>query len=306
MKLRLTCLALLSTTMVPGCQERSPSPPTELTPISVVTIGASLASGTSSFIADVNDDSEAFDDIYMYQDVLKELEPSWEIETFANMMFFSKPKVRGQETLDEALASPRRVVLALDYLFWFCYGDTAEEDGISRLALLQNEGIPRLEQLWADLPAGTSAPFVLVGTLPDVRNSTVLGASQLPSDEELIALNEAIVAWADQHPHVLIVPFADRFAALQEGGEAQIGQRTFTQSDLPKLMLSDKLHPSTQGAALIAALCLEAVAAAGDSGRALIQSDPSKIDPRAIAEKLMSTRKAARLEAEAAAAPSGQ
>ncbi|MFT6110881.1 MAG: hypothetical protein ACJA2W_003810, partial [Planctomycetota bacterium] len=45
-----------------------------------------MAAGTSAFVADVNDDSEAFDDIYQYQNVLAALEPAWRIGTFADMM----------------------------------------------------------------------------------------------------------------------------------------------------------------------------------------------------------------------------
>lgn len=299
MKLLLTCLALLTTTTLLGCGRDDHGPSAERTPVPVVVIGASLAAGTSSFIAHVNDDSEAFDDIYQYQDVLAALEPAWRVETFADMMFFTEPIGLGEELLAKALAPQRRIVLALDYLFWFGYGnhhDDSGEEGATRLAFLEHEGIPRLEQLWANLPDGTAPPFVLIGTLPDVRDSTVLSSTQKPSDDELAELNAAILAWATKHPHVLVVPYAERLAALKDGGEVRVGKQTYTKDDLPHLMLSDRLHPSTKGSAMMATLCLQTLHAAVD-GDALVQSDPSKLDPRAIAEELVDARKAARQEA---------
>ncbi len=295
MKHSIICLALLATTGLPSLNATGQVPSPDPAPVSVVTIGASLAAGTSSFIASVNDDSEAFDDIHQYHDVLAALEPTWKIETFADMMFFSKPIERGEEFVVKALAQPSQVILALDYLFWFGYGDHYDDSGekdATRLAFLTKEGFPRLERLWSGLPEEATKPLVLIGTMPDVRDSTVIGASQKPSDEELLGLNAAIVAWANQHPNVLIVPFAERLAKVRQENGAQVGTQTYTEKDLPKLMLSDRLHPSTQGSALIAALCLETLHGAKD-GAKFVQADPKLLDPRAIANQLIAARKAA-------------
>jgi hypothetical protein len=99
-----------------------------------------LAAGTSAFVADVNDDSEAFDDIYQYQDVLAALEPAWRIGTFADMMFFTEPIALGQELLSKALAPQRRIVPALDFLFWFGYGDHHEDSGVDRTGSAERHG----------------------------------------------------------------------------------------------------------------------------------------------------------------------
>lgn len=301
MKTLLACFTVFSIVAHPTKEEVRQPISAKVGSIPVVAIGASLAAGTSPVIARVNGAVEHFDDIYQYPDVLAAIEPAWHVETFANMMFFSRPIEDGQAYVSKAVESPRRVVLALDYLFWFGYGDEyadASSPAASRLEFLKREGFTRLEQLWSGLPEDAPPPYLLVGTFPDVRDSAALQDSQKPSDQELADLNAAVLTWAAQHPHVLIVPYAERLATLKKGGTIQLGTQTLSKRDLSRLLLSDGLHPTSMGSVMIAALCIQTLKEALDEHAGLLPNVTGALDLRALTYELMAVRRRARQEAQ--------
>src|ERR1041384_5914358 len=45
------------------------------------------------------------------------------VRNFSSAMFFLQPESQGQSQSEKALQSNPSLVIALDFLFWFCYGD---------------------------------------------------------------------------------------------------------------------------------------------------------------------------------------
>lgn len=281
-------IALLAIACLAGSAAPSWSPqaetPADPKPQTVVVIGASLAAGPGALLgAKATDGSEAFANLHLYPEVLEHLEPAWDIENLGHTWFFSQPEDHGDSQIEAAIALEPDVVLALDFPFWFAYGGRGDTE---RLAYLRKEGLDRLEQLW-DGKANDERPLVLVGQLPDVRDSPVLSRSQLPGDETLKELNAEIELWIERHDNVRLVPFAAQLASLQAGKEVQIGATTYTKRDIETLLLDDRLHPSTRGASLVAALCLEGLKEA----KIPLTTNIAELDVRALAENLIAAAK---------------
>lgn len=259
-----------------------PEPPAQ--PLSVVVIGASLAGGPDAMLgARASDGSEEFADLHLYPDVLEHLEPTWEIENLGDTWLFTQPELLGDEQVETAFDLEADVVLALDFPFWFSYGG---RENAERVDYLREQGLARLEELWDGL-APEDRPLVLVGHLPDVRDTPVLSRRQKPDDESLADLNAELDAWIERHENVRLVPFAAKLAQLRAGETATVCASEYQQEDIATLLLSDKLHPSTRGAALVAAMCLETLDEAG----VFMETNVTELDVRALADHLISAAK---------------
>lgn len=134
-----------------------------------------------------------------------------------------------------------RLVVAVDFLFWFAYGDKADA------------------QRHADLEAGLSmldtleVPM-LVGDLPDVHGASpkMIAPRQIPDREVLEALNDRIEAWAAARPSVRLVPMSAWTDALKAGTPPEIDGIAIGPGD--RLLQWDGLHPTARGQAVLAVL----------------------------------------------------
>ncbi len=276
--------------LLPGGPPQSPEPlepakPGPATqPPSVVVIGASLAGGPDALLgARASDGSEEFADLHVYPDVLEHLEPTWEFDNLGDTWLFTQPELLGDEQIEAALDIEADIILALDFPFWFSYGGRADAE---RVNYLRDEGLSRLEALWDGLDP-KERPLVLVGRLPDVRDTPVLSSSQKPNDESLAALNAELDAWIERHENVVLVPFASKLAKLRSGEAVSVCATEYTSEDIATLLLNDKLHPSTKGAALVAAMCLETLQKTGVP----LETDVTELDVRALSDHLISAAK---------------
>src|SRR5206468_5186511 len=56
------------------------------------------------------------------------LVPHEPVRNLANAMFFIKSEDAGRNQIEEALQQQPSLVIGLDFLFWFCYGDGPTDD----------------------------------------------------------------------------------------------------------------------------------------------------------------------------------
>lgn len=183
---------------------------------------------------------------------------------------FVRPDEIAQVQLGVMRLRSVRMVVAVDFLFWFAAGikPSAQRDhDLER-------GLAMLDTL--DVP-------LFVGDLPDVHGADprMISPRQIPSVEDLRRLNARIDAWIASRPQAHKLPLAAWTRTFERGEPVEI-LGVVVQTG-PQLMQDDRLHPSPLGQALLAALVMERVVAAlGGLGPAdLAAPDPAGSDPSA-------------------------
>jgi len=178
------------------------------------------------------------------------------IALHASPFFFTRPHQFGPELLDAALADDPTLLVALDYLFWFCYGTIDETGGwmageAARLRSLE-AGLDRLEQY--DGP-------IIVGELPDMSPAIggMLMRSQVPRPETLAKANQRIRAWAAERDNVIVFPLDALTRQIRAGEGVRLAGLRFNPDDAAKMIQPDRLHPSVEGQIATAILALKLV-----------------------------------------------
>jgi len=180
-------------------------------------------------------------------------EPAQRVLGLGDGFFFMDPVMKGPKQIEKAAAIEPTLVVALDFLFWFGYGEVPDDYRLRRL----DEGLRELDTF--ECP-------ILVGDLPDMSPATkgtspigpLIFPAQIPAPEVLEQLNERIHAWASERERVVLVPLAAfvertrtarRLELLGNVWEGDLGER-FTQADL--------LHPTIEGTTVMLLLAYEA------------------------------------------------
>jgi lysophospholipase L1-like esterase len=167
--------------------------------------------------------------------------------TFLDALGTSKSAFKALEKDDPTL------VVALDYLFWFGYGETwgGEKERLAALEL----GLKSLE--------GLACP-ILLGDFPDMRTALqvknpIIQAKAVPDPATLAKLNERLGVWAKEHKNVIVVPVSKLMGALLAGDELRVGPNVWRKGTVSALLQDDGLHPTLEGTTgmwLFAAECL--------------------------------------------------
>jgi hypothetical protein len=182
------------------------------------------------------------------------------VTTHANLYFFSNPMDIGPQLIQRAKLRKPTLVVALDFLFWFGYGDgnrehkpIASED--ERLALL-DEGLRLLEQL--DCP-------IVVGDFGDMSKAVggMLMPQQMPAPETLDRLNVRLREWCNTHPRVIVAPLAKIVEQMREDKGFTIGSRQWPAGSAASVLQRDELHPTVDGLIALAHLVADALAQHG-------------------------------------------
>lgn len=136
-----------------------------------------------------------------------------------------------------------RLVVAVDFLFWFAYGDKSDAARHTDLEL----GLTMLDELRVP---------VFVGDLPDVHGASpqMISPHQIPDRAVLDALNARITAWAERRASVHVLPMAAWTDALRAGAPPRIEGVAIAPGDA--LLQWDGLHPTARGQAVLVALVL--------------------------------------------------
>ena len=171
------------------------------------------------------------------------------VRNFASALFFLFPDAEGPKEIREAVKVKPTLVVGLDFLFWFCYGDTGGET--QRLHHL-DEGLKLLDSL--------PCPLV-VGDIPDASAAigTMLRAEQVPTAETLAAANKSLRAWAARHQNVVIVHLSNFMRDAMANQAITIHGHTLARGRTRALLQPDKLHPTPMGCAMLALAILDAV-----------------------------------------------
>ncbi len=179
------------------------------------------------------------------------------ITLHATPMFFTQSHAIGPALLDRALAEEPTLLIALDYLFWFAYGDVNAHGGF----LAHEHERDALFELGLAQLARFDGPMV-VGDIPDMRPAVglMLARRQVPEPETLDRLNARLRAWASERPHVVVVPLHDMVEQIRSGKGLRLGGHAWSPEQAATFVLPDRLHPSPAGQIASATIVCELLA----------------------------------------------
>lgn len=173
--------------------------------------------------------------------------PHKPVLNFANTLFFMQPLGSGRHQIEQALEAKPALVIGLDFLFWFCYGEGTDAERLQRF----EQGLKLLETL--------PCPIV-VGDIPDASGASnrMLGPEQIPNPSTLNAANRRLKQWAAKHADVILVPLAAFMRNASTGKPVVVHGMTVSESKTVTLLQQDNLHPSRLGAAVLALAAYDA------------------------------------------------
>jgi hypothetical protein len=171
------------------------------------------------------------------------------VQNLANTMFFIQPEAAGRFQIDQALKASPTLVVGIDFLFWFCYGEgPAEKDRLQRF----EKGLELLDTV--------QGPLVL-GDIPDASGASndMLPAELIPSAETMSAANRRLKQWAAARRQVVVVSLSGFMRAAMANQALTFHGHTEPAGKTRSLLQSDRLHPSPRGCAVLVLAILDAV-----------------------------------------------
>ncbi len=175
-----------------------------------------------------------------------------EVYDFGSSQFFMDPLGQGITQVKQALGKNPTLIIGIDYLFWYAFG-YPRKNNPRRLEGLRM-GLERLEGVDCHL---------IVGDLPNVDHALngksalrgghpILRQGQIASEEERLAMNELIHAWAVKRPNVHVFPLAGLMKKMVAGDEMELRGNTWRVKSLDQILQPDLLHPKVRGAVWVA------------------------------------------------------
>jgi hypothetical protein len=174
--------------------------------------------------------------------------PHEPVRNLATSMFFMQADAIGRAQIEQALKSNPTLVIGIDFLFWFCYGDGPTDK--DRLQRFEN-GLKLLEAVRCPL---------VVGDIPDASGASdsVLAPEQIPSAAAMLAANRRLKEWASARPRVVVVSLSSFMRAATANQALTVRGYTLDKGKTSTLLQSDRLHPSSPGCAVLALAILDA------------------------------------------------
>jgi hypothetical protein len=163
------------------------------------------------------------------------------VRNLSSALFFMQPDTQGQSQSERALQSNPTLLVALDFLFWFCYGDgPTDKDRLARF----EKGLKFLE------------PFhcpIIVGDLPDASAAVerMLTPDEIPSPTALAAANRRLKEWAARK-QAIVIPLSSFMRNAMANKPLTVHGHTLAEGKTRVLLQDDKLHPSAAGCAVLA------------------------------------------------------
>ncbi|MFO1051511.1 MAG: hypothetical protein U1F36_04815 [Planctomycetota bacterium] len=179
-------------------------------------------------------------------------EDAIELRDQSDAMLFLDPMTAGGRQIERTVQMKPALVVALDFPFWFGYGQfsaaTADKRTAARLER-QDQCFGFLEQVLAGGPVP-----ILIGDYPDMHGADpqMLPPGLIPSVEELRTLNGRLRDWVAKHPTVTLFPLANFVEEARGAGIAMDFEKAEHRFTPELLMQSDRLHASRTGVAVLA------------------------------------------------------
>lgn len=168
--------------------------------------------------------------------------PHAPVKNLGTALFFLNPDALGPQEVEAATNAHPTLVVAVDFLFWFCYGDG---DTDAERAAHFESGLKLLERIPCPL---------IVGDIPNASsatNSGIISAAQVPSETARRAANERLKQWAAAHPKVTVMPLAKFMRSVKANEEIKLRNLTLPAGKTRELLQADGLHPNPRGAAVL-------------------------------------------------------
>ncbi|MGI9014637.1 MAG: hypothetical protein ACR2GY_10360 [Phycisphaerales bacterium] len=204
------------------------------------------------------------------------LEPKF--ADYSDLMFFlDSPRV-GRRLWARTVKAQPTLIIAIDFLFWFSYGD---RNAASEPLRSEEERLALLD-LGLDLLASANCR-VIVGDVPDMSAAVggMLSRAQMPENQTLERVNQRIHEWAKTQPHITVVPLADLIAKMNSNEEIVIGRYTWPAGSRDRLIQPDELHPTLDGMIALAQMVANAIEDLGvDLQPATLNLDPAHVRSR--------------------------
>lgn len=240
----------------------------------VAVIGASLTAGFFTTVrADVNGSQLALPVSLTH--VLEQLpkEPIAPVYSSSSLMFFTDPLRIGRRMATTSQSKDPTLLIAIDFLFWYGYGDLRGAPESTRLTRLE-EGLALLDAI--------PCPIV-VGDFPNMSEAVgkLLTPEQMPALETLEALNLRLREWAVKRPRVVLFPLAQMVTILRGNGDITIGSTTWTDTS-KRLLQVDRLHPTTEGMIAVTQRLAELLRALDPA----LPEDAFVMDPEALLKRV--------------------
>lgn len=166
------------------------------------------------------------------------------VSDLGTSMFFINPQKNGTVLMERARKSNPDLLVAIDFLFWFCYGNNGK-DGTR-----MNTPKERMKMLEVGLALlDTYKGPMIVGNLPDMSAAIgrMLSRSQVPKPDTIAAINARIQEWSEERPRVRLFPLATIIEKLRNGEPFTIGEHRWDAEILKGVLQRDQLHPTLVG-----------------------------------------------------------
>jgi hypothetical protein len=196
------------------------------------------------------------------------LAPHEPVQNLASAMFFIQPDTSGRYQIDETLKARPTLVIGIDFLFWFCYGDGPT--GADRLRRFE-QGLALLEAVQCPL---------VIGDLPDASGAAerMLPKEQVPTARTLTAANRRLKDWAANRKQVVIVSLSGFMRSASANQALTIHGYALAEGKTRVLLQDDRLHPSPPGCAVLTLAILDSF----KSARPALPANEVRWDPKEI------------------------
>ena len=228
--------------IAPHAEQETTAPPEPIARIAAV--GASATDGFGVFVVRETPIGRVPTGWSLAKSLRAASQNSVVVSDLGTSMFFLAPAKTGSRLFNRALRADADMIIAIDFLFWFAYGNTGVDEELmdtpaERIAKIER-GLKILDRF--DGP-------MIIGDLPDMSGAIgkMLSRRQVPTTDVLATLNARIHEWAAKRPRVRIFPLGEITATMRAGKPFSIGAHTWDGEAIKDLLQRDQLHPTING-----------------------------------------------------------
>ena len=243
----------------------------------IVMIGASVTAGFTAS-EPLGGPSTPFYDLSRYVEVALTT-PHEPVQNLGNAFFFFQPNMFAQQQLARALTNNPTLIIGVDFLFWFCYGEgSTDEERLQRF----DQGLKLLEKV--------ECPLV-VGDIPDASAAVgeMLRPDQMPRLKAISAANARLKQWTAGRRQVVVLGLSEFMRNVMANRAVKIHDYVLPDGKTRTLIQDDKLHASPPGCAVLAFAALDAF----QSTRRGNQTGDFRRDPKEIYRRAIKSQKPA-------------